>query len=195
MTRSRDVNGARLVGTLDAAANDGAADSLAAALVEALPRLKRVVAGMGLGPADADDILQDVFLDASQRPGQYRGPGQAERWLLRVTVNRCLLEYRRRSRFRRAAAEILRRHQARQPAAPALGSATADTVEEIELIRETLRELDGSLAAALVLRYFCGYNATQIAEILNLPPATVRGRLRTARMLLAERLTKKGLAP
>jgi RNA polymerase sigma-70 factor (ECF subfamily) len=194
-TRPRDVNGATLVGTLDAAANDGAAGSLAAALVEALPRLKRIVAGMGLGPADADDILQDVFLDASRRPGQYRGPEQAERWLVRVTVNRCLLEYRRRSRFRHAAAEILRRRQAREPAAPALDGATADTAEEIELIRETLRELDGSLAAPLVLRYFCDYNATQIGEILNLPPATVRGRLRAARRFLAERLIKRGVEP
>jgi len=183
------------VGTLDAAGTDDAADSLAAALIDALPRLKRVVAGMGFRPADADDILQDVFLDASRRPGQYRGPEQAERWLLRVTVNRCLLEYRHRSRFRRAAAEILRRRQARRPADSTVNDATADAAEEIELIRETLRDLDGSLAAPLVLRYFCDYNATQIGEILNLPPATVRGRLRTARMLLAERLTKKGLAP
>ena len=195
MTRSCDVNGARLVGTLDAAGTDDASDSLAAALIDALPRLKRVVAGMGFCPADADDLLQDVFLDASRRPGQYRGPEQAERWLLRVTVNHCLLEYRRRSRFRRAAAEILRRRQARQPADSTVNDATADAAEEIELIRETLRDLDGSLAAPLVLRYFCDYNATQIGEILNLPPATVRGRLRTARMLLAERLTKKGLAP
>ncbi len=195
MTRSRDVNGARLVGTLDAAGNDGAADSLAATLIEALPRLKRVVAGMGFCPADADDILQDVFLDASRRPGRYRGPEQAERWLLRVTVNRCLLEYRRRSRFRRAAGEMLRRRQTRQPADSALDSATADAAEEIELIRETLRELDGSLAAPLVLRYFCDYNATQIGEILNLPPATVRGHLRAARLFLAERLIKRGVQP
>ena len=183
------------MGTLDAAANDGPADNLAAVFPDALPRLKRVVAGMGFCPADADDILQDVFLDVSRRSEQYRGPEQAERWLVRVTMNRCLLEYRRRSRFRRAAAEIVQRRQARQPADSALDSARVDTAEELELIRETLRELDGPLAATLVLRYFCDCNATQIGEILNLPPATVRGRLRTARMLLAERLTKKGLAP
>ena len=195
MTRSRDVNGARLVGTLDAAANDAPADNLAAVFPDALPRLKRVVAGIGFCPADADDILQDVLLEVSQRTGQYRGPEQVERWLLRVTVNRCLLEYRRRSRFRRAGAEILRRRQVQQSAGSPTGTATADQAEEIELIRETLRELDGPLAAPLVLRYFCDYNATEIGDILNLPPATVRSRLRTARMLLAERLTKRGLAP
>ena len=91
------MNGAWLVGTLDATGSDGAAADLAAAFPDALPRLKRVVAGMGFGPADADDILQDVFLEASRRPGEYRGREQAQRWFLRVTVNRCLLEYRRRT--------------------------------------------------------------------------------------------------
>ncbi len=195
MTRSRDVNGARLVGTLDAAADDVVADNLAGMFPAVRPSLERVVAGMGFGPAAADAILQYVFLEATRPPGQYRGPEQARRWLLRVTVNRCLLEYRRRSRFRRAAAELLQRRQAHQPADSPTGTMTADRTEEIELIREALRELDGPLAAPLVLRYFCDCNATQIGEILNLPPPTVRSWLRTARMLLAERLTKKGLAP
>ena len=194
MTRSRDVNGARVVGALDAAAND-ATDNLAGAFPIVLPRLKRVVAGMGFGPADADDILQDVFLEASQTPGQHYAGEQARRWLVRVTVNRCLLEYRRRSRFRRAAAEILRRRQVEQPARLPIAISTADQVEELELIREALRELDGSLAAPLVLRYFCDHNATEIGEILDLPATTVRSRLRTARMFLADRLTKKGVAP
>jgi RNA polymerase sigma-70 factor (ECF subfamily) len=194
LTWSREANGARLVGTLDAAAND-AADNLADAFPIALPRLKRVVAAMGFGPADADDILQDVFVEATQRPGQYRGPEQARRWLLRVTVNRCLLEYRRRSRFQRAAAEIQRAGRAVQPTGSLTAATSADQTEEIELIREALRELDGSLAAPLVLRYFCDHNATEIGDILDLPATTVRGRLRTARMFLAERLTKKGVAP
>jgi RNA polymerase sigma-70 factor (ECF subfamily) len=194
VTRLHDVYGARLVGTLDASAND-AADNLADALPIMLPRLKRVVAGLGFGPPDADDILQDVFVEAARRPGQYRGPEPARRWLLRVTVNRCLLEYRRRSRFQRAAAEIQRARRTVQPTG-SLGAATStDRTEETELIREALRELDGSLAAPLVLRYFCDHNATEIGEILDLPPTTVRGRLRTARLFLAERLAKKGLAP
>jgi len=140
---------------------------------------------MGFDASDADDILQDVFIEASQRPGQYRGPLEAERWLLRVTVNRCLLEYRRRQRFRRAAAEILRRRQASEldrTMAPAVAPLRG---EEIESVRQALRELDGSLAAVLVLRYFCECNATEIGEILEVAPATIRSRLRAARLMLA----------
>ena len=158
-----------------------------------LPRLRRIVAGMGFGPSDADDILQDVYLEASQKPGEYRGPEAAEHWLLRATVNRCLLEYRRRRRFRRAASEIVSGQASDTIVTPGDAEAGALRLEEIDAVRSALRELDGPSAAILALRYFCELDATRIGAILDLPPATVRGRLRAARLRLAEELTKRGL--
>ena len=63
---------------------------------QATPRLRRFLAGLEFAPADADDILQDVFLEMCRSPEAYRDPRTAEHWLLRVTVNRGRLEYRRR---------------------------------------------------------------------------------------------------
>jgi RNA polymerase sigma-70 factor (ECF subfamily) len=188
-----DVDGTRLVHAIERTEDGGADDRFATAFIRQRSQLRRLVAGLGFDPADADDILQDVFVEASQGPGHYRGDADAQRWLMRVTVNRCLLEYRRRQRFRRAAGEILRR---RQRAGQVHGSADVDgavaRIEEIESLRAALRELDGDLASVLVLRYFCDRNATQIGEILRLPAATVRSRLRTARLFLAERLRRRG---
>jgi RNA polymerase sigma-70 factor (ECF subfamily) len=195
-TRSLEVNGTRFVHALERTEDGSADDRFATAFIRQRPRLRRLVAGMGFDPADADDILQDVFVEASQRPGDYRGDPDAERWLMRVTVNRCLLEYRRRQRFRRAATEILRRRRrAEEIGSPANVDGAVARIEEIESMRAALRELDADLGAALVLRHFCGLNATQIGEILQLPAATVRSRLRTARLMLAERLMKKGVQP
>jgi RNA polymerase sigma factor (sigma-70 family) len=165
-----------------------------AAYLQQLPQLRRVVAGTGFDAADAEDILQDVYLQASQRPGEYRGAAEAKHWLLRVTVNRCLLEYRRRRRFRRAAEEILRRpvsNESGNPGDPPGGSATVD---ELESVRRGLRQMDGRAGALLVLRYFCELDATQIGEILQWPPSTVRSRLRLARLELAEMLKERGSA-
>jgi RNA polymerase sigma-70 factor (ECF subfamily) len=193
VTRSLDANRTRSVHALERTEDGGADNRFATAFIRQRPQLRRLVVGMGFDAADADDILQDVFVEASQRPGHYRGDADAERWLTRVTVNRCLLEYRRRQRFRRAATEILRR---RQRAAQLRGRAEVDgafvRIEEIESVRAALRELDGDLSAVLVLRYFCERNTTQIGEILRLPAATVRSRLRTARLFLAQRLKRKG---
>ena len=147
---------------------------------------------MGFGVADAEDILQNVYLDARQRPGEDRGPADAERWLLRVAVNRCLLEYRQKRRFAGVAEQVRLQRPFREPDGEA-DSAVRD--EETLLVRETLRDLDAQSSAMLVLRYFCEQNASEIGEILDLPAATVRGRLRAARMELAEELIKRGVTP
>jgi RNA polymerase sigma factor (sigma-70 family) len=174
--------------------HDDAEQGFRAACLEQWPQLRRIVAGMGFAASDGDDILQDVFLEISARPGTYRGPEEAARWLSRATVNRCLLEYRRRQRYRRGTQEILRRRPDERSGQANAGQAVLDG-EEIEITRAALRELDGASAAVLVLRYFCELDATQIGEVLDLPPATVRSRLRTARLRLAERLTQRGIEP
>lgn len=162
-------------------------------LVRRLPRLRRIAAGMGFGPADADDILQSVYLEAAERPGEYRGEEESARWLTRVTVNRCLAEHRRRKRFTEKASDILERAGARgEPRQP---DRDAIREEEVDLIREAMIELDAAMLAPLVLRYFEDMDATQIGRVLNLPPATVRTRLRRARMLLAKQLIERGIEP
>lgn len=156
--------------------------------------LKRIIAGMGLGPSDAEDVLQDVFIEARRRPGTYRGDGQAARWLMRVTVNRCLLEYRRRDRFSRNAAEIIARRGPRDSAS--IQSGPDDRLaraEALEQIRSGLRELDESLLAPLVLRYYVGLDSGEIGEVLDMSASTVRSRLRAGRLALARKLNRHGV--
>ncbi len=62
-------------------------------------------------------------------------------------------------------------------------------------MRKTLQEMDESLLAPMVLRYFCDLNSREIGEILTLSPLAVRSRLRKARMILAKRLIKRGVEP
>ena len=160
--------------------------------LQELGRLKRITAGMGLSASDGEDILQDVSMQAVRKPGEYRTEDEAVRWLIKVTVNKCLSEYRRRKRFQRTASEILKRRSEAK-----VGSTTADdkaiAAEEIEIVRETLQELDDSLLTAVVLRYFCDLNSEEIGEMLGLSSSTVRSRLRAGRMILAKRLTERGV--
>ncbi|KPK76305.1 MAG: hypothetical protein AMJ79_07095 [Phycisphaerae bacterium SM23_30] len=152
-------------------------------------KLKRIAAGMGLAPADAEDVLQEVYLQALRNPGSNRETEKAGRWLMRVTINRCLLEHRRRKRFQRAAAEIIER-RAKRPKAPDTPIDQAIRTEELEEVRKGLGQLDESLLGPMVLRYFMDFNSQEIGEILRLNPATVRSRLRQGRFKLAELLKK-----
>jgi RNA polymerase sigma-70 factor (ECF subfamily) len=159
-----------------------------------LGRLKRIVAGFGLSVPDGEDVLQDVSIQALKQSGKYQSRGDSVRWLIKVTVNRCLMEHRRRRSFHRHTREILRRRVQND-----VGSIRADekviVAEELEIVRESLQKLDNSLLGPMVLRYFCDLNSKEVGQILGLNPSTVRSRLREARMILAERLSERGVEP
>ena len=116
------------------------------------------------------------------------------RWLIKVTVNRCLMEHRRRRTFSRHAQEILKRRQKAKTASRATDEKVI-IAEELEIVRESLKKLDDSLLAPMVLRYFCDLNSKEIGEILDISPSTVRSRLREARMILAKGLLERGVEP
>ena len=169
-------------------APDAGRAGFSAAYLRELPQLRRIAAGMGFAASDADDILQDVFLEATRRPGEFPDKAGARRWLCRVTVNRCLLEHRHKARFARAASEIRSR---RLSVAEPQAHDRAFRSEEVERVRRALRELDEELAAVLTLRYFCGFGSREIGEMLQLPAPTVRSRLRAVRQRLANGLLKE----
>ena len=159
-------------------------------------RLRRIAAGMGLAAADIDDVLQDVSIQVLKQPDRFEREEVMAAWLIRTTVNRCVTEHRR--RFRRKAGKILKQ---RPELERALTAGTPDATdpaavaEELEIMRETMAELDPSLLELLVLRYFCGLDSNAISRTLGLNASTTRCRLRDARLILARKLMQRGVEP
>jgi len=149
---------------------------------------------MGLGASDVEDVLQDVSIKALKGPVNSQSKEQSARWLIKVTLNRCLTEHRRRRTFKRHTGEILKRRSQEDPASKPTAE-KAIQAEELEIVRSSLQNLDDSLVPPLVLRYFCDLNSKEIADILDLPASSVRSRLRDARMILAKDLLKRGVEP
>ncbi|MHC4585590.1 MAG: RNA polymerase sigma factor [Planctomycetota bacterium] len=162
--------------------------------IKHLERLRRLVVAMGLAAEEGEDILQDVYLEAIRRPPKHRGAEKTGRWLIRVTINRCLLEFRRKGRFQRATDEVLQQWT-EMKSVPLGPDKQAIHAEEIEAIRHCLSEMDESLQVPLVMKYFCELNSNEIGEILELKPGTVRKRLCKGRLILAETLLRKGIKP
>jgi RNA polymerase sigma factor (sigma-70 family) len=158
-------------------------------------RLRRIAAGMGMNGADIDDVLQDVSVQVLKHAGQFEQENEMIRWLIRTTVNRCLMEHRR--RFSRRAPGILKRRPDLRQTACRDGDAANQAVvaEELEAVRLALIELDPSLLLVAVLRYFCDLNSKNIGDLLDLNASTVRSRLREARMALAGKLLQRGIQP
>ncbi|UCG46297.1 MAG: sigma-70 family RNA polymerase sigma factor [Phycisphaerales bacterium] len=157
-----------------------------------LGRLKRIAAGMGLRGADAEDVVQDVSIQALKHLAKCRTRQGAVRWLIKVTVNRCLSEHRRRRTFRKHARDILRQRSL-AVANPSGAEQKVAGAEELEIVRQALRQLDARLLAPLVLTYFCDLGSQEVGRVLDMKASTVRSRLREGRMILARRLIERGI--
>jgi RNA polymerase sigma-70 factor (ECF subfamily) len=167
-------------------------DVLLAAWHEAEPKLRRLIAAMGLARTEIDDVLQDVYLAAHQSEPLPKEEEDCRRWLFRVAINRCRLEYRRMRRWQ-TIWENLRRRWAEY-----LGDSQVDKAagsEEQCALWRALQQLSDELRNPIVLRYYCDLNSTDIGQILGMPAATVRGRLCEARRQLATALDKAGFHP
>jgi RNA polymerase sigma factor (sigma-70 family) len=155
-------------------------------------RLKRIIAGMGLNISDAEDVLQNVSIRAFRQNVEIKGRQNQIRWVIKVTVNECLMEHRRRKSFQKNVGNILKNRLETKAA-----SKTTDEIvivaEELEIVRVCLRKLDDSLLVPLVLQYFCDLNSVEIGRILDSNPSTVRSRIRDARMILAKELIERGI--
>jgi RNA polymerase sigma factor (sigma-70 family) len=111
--------------------------------------------------ADAEEIVQDSFVEISQRIenlGQQPGA-----YLRAVVVSRCRSALRRR--------RLMGQHE---PMRPASLTAEADSLWDV------LEHLPEQQRIAVVLRYYCGCNASEIATMIHEPAATVRSHLRRA---------------
>jgi RNA polymerase sigma-70 factor (ECF subfamily) len=181
--------------------HEPATENLAAAWEELRPELSRLVRALGVGSANADDILQEVYLTAREKcPRALKSPlslrerarvrEDLRKWLIRVTVNRCRLEHRRTGRWRRVFTALTHLFDRRGPNATAAESLSRDA--ERQQVRQALQSLDVNTRLLLVLRYFADFDSNEIGRILQLPEATVRGRLCRARQKLADRLRQTG---
>jgi RNA polymerase sigma-70 factor, ECF subfamily len=130
--------------------------------------------------ADADDILQEVFLQLYRSLSAYDpSRGSLSTWLYRITVNRCL-NWRRR---RRPADSLEALDEER------LGNSllVSDCYAEDEPVRRALAGLSRKLRVVVVVRHYCDLSYAEIAEITDLPLGTVESRLTLAmRQLRAE---------
>jgi RNA polymerase sigma-70 factor (ECF subfamily) len=148
-------------------------------------RLSRLAVGLGLRSEQAADVLQDVYVTAAGKPPAIACEAELVQWLFRVTVNRCHLEHRRRGRWRRlwsSLATVGGRDVERANAAE-VGELKAD-------VRRALAAFGKEDRTLVAMRYFSDLNSRQIGEIVGLPEATVRGRLRSARRRLAGELAE-----
>lgn len=128
--------------------------------------------------ADADDIMQDVFLALYTYEKGFRDAEHIKAWLIRVTVNRCKNLLRSKSYRLSVPLEAAENVAAEQ-------SRTDDLLPEIMQLKQKYR-------LVLYMYYYEGYSVKEIADILNEKTTAITTRLSRGRKQLKELLTREG---
>jgi RNA polymerase sigma-70 factor (ECF subfamily) len=125
------------------------------------------------------DVTQETFLTVFRKADRYKAEAAFSTWLYRVTMNACY-DYLRRTKRRRASSLP----EGFDPA----DSRSGDPLESAEVrpdIEAALAEIPEEFRAAIVLVDLQGLAIDQTAEILGVPPGTVKSRVFRGRRQLA----------
>lgn len=132
---------------------------------------------------DAEDLVQDVFLEAWHRSPHFNPQrGSVQSWLMTRLRSRAL-DRLRTSRRRHAAVERAKV----QP--PTGGMADPSDAPDQSAVRGWVRALPKDQRLAIEMAYFDGMSSREIAETLSIPIGTAKSRVSRAISGLRQRMT------
>ena len=146
-------------------------------------------------PSDAEDMVQDTFLNVFKYLSGFRYETKFKNWLYRVATSACLKK-KRRSKYapekELSLEEFLPGDEATMSGElPRWATQPLEQVLNDELggvIRKALLDLPEKYRLVVVLRDVEGFNTQEAAEILDLTPTNIKVRLHRARLFLRDAL-------
>jgi len=159
-------------------------------LFDRYAQLIYVFAGHMLGTADADEIVQEVFLRFWKSASQFdRTRGSFRGWFMAIARHQILNELRRRSQEQRWLAADQIDSLLAEAADPSVDVEEAAWLRERQdVVLRALEELPDEQRRALVLATYAGRTALEISELDGVPLGTVKTRIRSAMLKLRQSL-------
>jgi RNA polymerase sigma-70 factor (ECF subfamily) len=159
-------------------------------------RLYRIARGIVRNDSDAEDVVQEAYVKAFMHLADFRGEASLATWLSRITINEALGRLRRK-RTRKEVAQIDdQRTQAEIIPFPQMTTQedpekTMAQRQILQLVEQATDNLPENFRLVFITRVIEGMNVEETAEILGIPPETVKTRLHRARKLVREQLDKQ----
>jgi RNA polymerase sigma-70 factor, ECF subfamily len=138
------------------------------------PRLYRLAYRLVPHGQSAADVVQDTWIRAAERLASFRWESSLATWLAGIVINRCR--------------EETRRHKSEAPTSPEQPEPTvaaASLPERVDLER-AISNLAEGYREVLLLHDVEGYTHEEIAQALQIEPATSRSQLARARAAMRE---------
>ncbi len=158
------------------------------------PRFRRIALARLGDVADAEDAVQDALLAALTHVDQFRGQAKMSTWLTAIVINSARMKLRR--RFGRVYLALDQTNSQNFTLAEMLsdtrpGPEEAYRKREIaEQLAQATSRLSPTLLRTFQLRDVCGLNIRETADLLGVPPGTVKARLARARTKLRKAIGK-----
>lgn len=138
--------------------------------------------------ADAQDVVQEVFLQIHNSIHTVYNPQYLQLWINRITVNKCNMLYRKRK-------ELLFEENDKDPLMQYVETDVDFLPREHfrfnndkEVINYFIDQLPPAQRLMIILMYFEQYSVDEIAMVCNIPSGTVKSRLKVARDTLRHKI-------
>lgn len=131
-------------------------------------------------PYEAEDLYQETWLKVVRNISRYDPAREFEPWLTKICVN----TYR--NTLRRIARSPVLNFRDTREKDTMMQSVPAPEKKDYEPLYEAVRNLPEKMRLTVVLFYFEDMDIRSAAEVLGVPPGTVKSRLSKARKLLKE---------
>jgi RNA polymerase sigma-70 factor (ECF subfamily) len=148
--------------------------------------------------SDAQDLVQETFLNAFRHWQGFEGRAQPSTWLYTIAARACQRMHRKRAgepEHMDSLDDLLPSRQRGVPDTAAFGADTEDDPETEHLRREARQRVEQALAEVpahfrlpLVLKELAELSLAEIAAVLGLKEATVKTRIHRARLALRKAL-------
>jgi RNA polymerase sigma-70 factor (ECF subfamily) len=139
---------------------------------------------------DAEEIMQDAFVQAYKSLSRFRGDSRFYTWLVRITLNAGLMKVRRR-RFNEISIDDQTNGSSLSGELQDWGPNPEQRYSQAELHRileATIAQLAAGYRIVFQLRDVEGFSTQETAQALALSPMAVKSRLRRARAQLRQSL-------
>lgn len=140
----------------------------------------------------AEDLIQEVFLRVWRSTGSYRAErGSVRTWILSIVHHRGVDLLRSTASRRRTQDRV---EASAEKAQPSEAFSEAWRNSQRNEVRQALETLPSEQLKVLELAYFSGYTHVEIAELLDLPLGTVKGRMRLGLKKIKDYFDSRGMA-
>jgi RNA polymerase sigma-70 factor (ECF subfamily) len=181
--------------TLVRRARDGDEAAFAELLERHQSRVYHHALRMMGNPQDAEEVLQDTFVQVFKNLERFEERSRFSTWIYRIATNESLMKLRKAHRKREVFTEDAgdRDFEGHRDEIRAFTRSVVDEVQDrqfLEILERVLQELPEEYRVVFTLRDLDELTNAEVAEILDLSIPAVKSRLHRSRLFLRDRLSR-----